>query len=101
MSDWTMLLGRTNLRTLAYLLVDMSFPIEERLEDERLEEDIRREIADDLRIALRRDEGKLEKEVGEVVKAAWDKGEMIGFMEGMKIGARVILALVGDGEIRI
>lgn len=101
MSDWTMLLGRTNLRTLAYLLGDMSFPIEERLGDERLEEDIRREIEDDMRIALKHDGVKLEEEVREVLETAWERSEMIGFMEGMRIGARVILALVGDGEIRI
>lgn len=100
MDDMSQMLRRANLRTLGRFLVDPDIPawIEE---EEFSEESIKLTLEDELRLALRNGGENLEARIRAVTTANWEKGELVGFMEGMRAGARVALALLGDGPVRI
>lgn len=101
MDDRLMVLRRANLRMLGHLLMDTSFPFEEGLGEEESEKEAQAGVEDDLRLALRHEGEGQEQRIREVVKTAWKKSKALGFMEGMQAGARIVLALVGEEEIRI
>lgn len=101
MEDRSMILRRASLQMLGHMLMDSSFPFEEYMEGEETEKEAKDAVEDILRLALQAGDTEREERIREVVETAWNKGRMVGFMVGMQAGARVVLALVGEGEIRI
>ena len=92
-----MLMRRTSLRTLGCVLMDISLPVEEALGEERSEEETLGMIQDDLGLALRNGGDNLKVRLERVVAEAWKQGKQAGFLAGMQAGARIILALTGEG----
>lgn len=62
---------------------------------------VRSDVEDLLRWALHNGREDLDGRMQDVMEEAWEKGEMTGFMKGMRAGARLMLSLLGDGEILI
>ena len=101
MNDRANRLQRTSVESLGRFLMDAGIFCTDThnvglTEKERLER-----LRDDLAIALLADGEKMRKQVQETAEKAWEDGETFGFMEGMRAGARIVLALMEDGEIRI
>lgn len=85
------------MRTLGYVLMDISLPVEEALGEERSEEETLGMIRDDLGLALRNGGDNLKVRLERVVEEAWKQGKQAGFLAGMQAGARIILSLTGEG----
>lgn len=91
-----MLMRRTELRTLGFMLTNASLPVEEALGEERSEEETLRLIRDDLGLALRNGGDNLKVRLERLVESAWKEGKQAGFLEGMQAGAKIVLSLTGE-----
>lgn len=96
MDNKTVLMRRTGLRTLGWMLTDAALPVEQALGEERSEEETLRLIRDDLGLALRNGGDNLKVRLERVVELAWKEGKQTGFLEGMQAGARIMLSLTGE-----
>ena len=101
MTDTPTLLEKTSLKVLGQFLLSTEFTCECASESSLTEEARLVKLRDDLEIALRHEGEALRREVRAVVEEAWERGEMVGFLSGMRAGARMILSLTGEGEILI
>ena len=101
MTDTPTLLEKTSLKVLGQFLLSTEFTCECASEGSLTEEAQLVKLRDDLEIALRHEDEALRREVRAVVEEAWERGEMVGFLSGMRAGARMILSLTGEGEILI
>lgn len=106
MDDSATILRRANLRDLGRFLMDGRIcdgdPEESVLPQEELTEaGIRLILEDELRLALHNGGENLEARIRAVTEKSWETGKMTGFLEGVRAGARAVLALLGEGELRI
>ena len=101
MTDTPTLLEKTSLKVLGQFLLSTEFTCECASESNLTEEALFVKLKDDLEIALRHEDEVLRREVRAVVEEAWERGEMAGFLSGMRAGARLILSLTGEGDILI
>lgn len=102
MDDRNLLLQRTNLRELGRFLMDADGVYVEKADAGGMTAEERQEqLRDDLELAIRDTSEETQKRVREAADETWACGEGFGFMEGMRAGARIVLTLLGDGEILI
>lgn len=98
MDNMTDILERTTARELGRFILDGEIdPRDEVLSEEQA----RILLEDELELAVRHGWKNPEKRLRRLAEKNWRSGEMIGFMKGMRAGARAVLALLGEGEIRI
>lgn len=95
------LLEKTSLKVLGQFLLSTEFTCKCTSDSSLTEEGQIARLKDDLEIALRHEGEAMRREARAVVEDAWQRGEMAGFLSGMRAGARVILSLTGEGEILI
>ena len=101
MTDTPTLLEKTSLKVLGQFLLNPEFTCDCTPESSLTEEAQLAKLKDNLEIALRHEDEALHWEARAVVEEAWERGEMAGFLSGMRAGARMILSLTGEGEILI
>lgn len=101
MADTPTLLEKTSLKVLGQFLLSTEFTCECTSDNSLTEEEQIARLKDNLEIALRHEGETMRREIRAVVEEAWKRGEMAGFLSGMRAGARVILSLTGEGEITI
>ncbi|MBD5149538.1 MAG: hypothetical protein HDT18_04035 [Oscillibacter sp.] len=101
MTDTPTLLEKTSLKVLGQFLLSTEFTCDCTSESSLTEEGQLAKLKDDLEITLRHGDDALRREARAVVEEAWERGEMAGFLSGMRAGARLILSLTGEGEILI
>lgn len=95
------LLEKTSLKVLGQFFLNTEFTCDCAPESSLTEEAQLARLKDDLEISLRHEDEALRREARAVVEEAWERGEMAGFLSGMRAGARMILSLTGEGEILI
>ncbi|MBD5162964.1 MAG: hypothetical protein HDT14_13335 [Oscillibacter sp.] len=102
MEDRELLLQRTGLRELSKFLMDTDGVYVERTDAGGMTAAGRQaQLRDNLELAMRDINEETRMRVRETAGEIWARGEDLGFMEGMRAGARIVLALLGDGEILI
>lgn len=102
MDDGKLLLQRTSLKELSKFLIDADGVYVEKADAGGMTAEERQEqLWDDLELAIRDASEETQKRVREAADEIWACGEGFGFMEGMRAGARIVLTLLGDGEILI
>ena len=101
MNDTPTLLEKTSLKVLGQFLLSTEFTCDCMSESNLTEDGQLARLIDDLEIALRQEDEGLRREARAVIEETWEKGEMAGFLSGMRAGARMILSLTGEGEILI
>lgn len=95
------LLEKTSLKVLGQFFLNTEFTCDCAPESNLTEKAQLARLKDDLEISLRHEDETLRREARAVVEEAWERGEMAGFLSGMRAGARMILSLTGEGEILI
>ena len=101
MTDMPTLLEKTNLKVLGQFLLNTEFTCQCVSEGGLTEEEQLARLRDDLETVLRHSGEAMRREARAVVEEAWERGEMSGFLSGMRAGARMILSLTGEGDILI
>lgn len=101
MTNTPTLLEKTNLDILGQFLLNTEFTCDYPSEGSLTEEDQLAQLRDDLEIVLQCADEALRRDAREVIEEAWERGEMAGFLSGMRAGARLILSLTGAGDILI
>lgn len=101
MDDSATILRRTTLRNLGRFLMEERNFYSKGLGEELSEKELRLLLEDKLKLALRNGGEHLDARVRAVTEETWEQGKMTGFLEGMRAGARAVLALLGEGELRI
>ena len=96
MTDTPTLLEKTSLKVLGQFLLSTEFTCDCAFGDDLTEEGQLAQLRDNLEIALRHEGEALRRDARAVVEEAWERGEMAGFLSGMRAGARMILALTGE-----
>jgi len=93
------LLDRTSLKALGSFVMDSEAPLEELLGEDVSPEELMRRFADDLHLAIRNGGAQAENRARQALEGAWDAAWRNGCFAGMKVGARIVLALTDGGEI--
>lgn len=101
MGDRSEILRRTSLEVLSRLLTDTSIFYEDTHSSGLTDGERLAQMRDDLEMAFQTEGEGMRRQVRKTAETAWEYGERFGFMKGMRAGARIVLALVGEGEIRI
>lgn len=101
MTNTPTLLEKTSLNALGQFLLNTKFPCDCPSEGALTEEEQLAQLRDDLEVVLQYADEALRREAREVIEEAWERGEMAGFLSGMRAGARMILSLTGEGDILI
>lgn len=101
MTNTPTLLEKTSLNALGQFLLNTEFTCDCPSEGALTEEEQLAQLRDDLEVVLQYADEALRREAREVIEEAWERGEMAGFLSGMRAGARMILSLTGEGEILI
>lgn len=92
MDDMTKFLRRANLKELACYFTNLDLPIEEDLPPDSTVEELMEEVYGHLEAALLRGE---RQEIRAVVEEMSDAARWVGFLDGMRVGARLVLSLTG------
>lgn len=98
MDDMKDILERTSLRHLGRLILDGGVDLHE---DALSERQVRILLEDELTRAVKHGWKNPEQRLRGLMEKSWSSGEMVGFMKGLRAGARMALALVGEGEVRV
>ena len=92
MDDMTKFLRRANLKELACYFTNLDLPIEEDLPPDSTVEELMEEVYGHLEAALLRGE---RQEIRAVVEEMSDAARWVGLLDGMRVGARLVLRLTG------
>ena len=95
------ILERITLRNLGRFIMEDRTTFDRETGEARSEEQVKLLMEDELRLALQHGWKNPEERLRKLAELNWENGEMIGFMKGMRAGARVMLALIGEGEIQV
>lgn len=93
MDDMTKFLRRTSLKGLGGYLTDLSLPLEEQLPGDRTAEELLDDVYDHLDTAL---QGGDRGEIRAAVEEMRDAARWVGLLDGLRAGARLVLALTSD-----
>lgn len=94
------LLERTSLRAMGIFLMndEESWAM---TDEAQTEKGLLESVYDGLDTALRRSGSRWDKQIGEAADAIRDAGWRLGFLAGMKAGARLVLSLTDESEIEV
>lgn len=102
MDSMELVLQRTGLKELSKFLMDTDGVYMEKTDSGYMTAAGRQaQLRDNLELAMQDINEETRKRVRETASEIWARGEDLGFMEGMRAGARIVLTLLGDGEILI